>query len=174
MILPKDFDLNEWFIIIWLVIILAVIFFLPKRFPASITILVFVFCATVGRITDRFLAAPWADFYDVMDTGKYDLFDLLTYILYALFGYIFIYLYDKIRIKGLWILLYIVLWSLASVGFEWISVNVGVFTYKGWIPYLSMSYYLAIQPLTLLFYSYIIKIYRGNPISNKSVVTFPK
>ncbi|MET3698507.1 hypothetical protein SAMN05877753_109147 [Bacillus oleivorans] len=161
MILPKNFDQNEWFVLIFLTVVIVIICFLPKRFPRSITILILVYTATVGRITDRTLAAPWADFYDIMDTGKYDLFDLLTYILYALFGYILIYLFDMLNVKGLWILVYIVLWSLASVGLEWMSSQFEVVKYKEWVPYLSFSYYLAVQALTLLFFKYLKRVYRN-------------
>ncbi|WP_243298431.1 hypothetical protein [Bacillus litorisediminis] len=160
MILPKNFDQNEWFILISLIAVISIICFLPKRFPHSITILIFAYAVTVGRVTDRFLAAPWADFYDIMDTGKFDLFDLFSYVLYAMFSYLFIYIFHRMKMKGLLILVYIVLWSLFSVGFEWISAQFEVVKYKGWVPYLSFNYYLAIEALTLLFFTYLKKVYR--------------
>jgi hypothetical protein len=153
--LPQEFDQNEWFLIIALIISFTLILFLPRRFPLSITILIMLFSITVARLSDHLLAGPNIDLYNLMDTGKYDLFDLFLYFLYAPFGYLFVYLYEKLNIKGFWILLYIIICSIAGTMIEGLCVLFDVFNYKGWKLSYSFCFYLAVQALTLLFYHYI-------------------
>ncbi|WP_462411585.1 hypothetical protein [Neobacillus sp. Marseille-QA0830] len=155
MTLPQNFDQNEWFIILWLVISCTIVWFLPKRYPLSITILMMVYSATVARFSDHLLSIPQSDLYDVMDGPKFELFDLFSYALYAPFGYLFVYFFERLNIKGLWIAVYIVICSFGGTGFEWIAKYFNVFTYKGWLISYSFTVYLIVQTFTVLFYKYI-------------------
>lgn len=153
--LPQKFDQNEWFIIISLAVGVVTVILLPRRFPLSVSILMMVFAATVARTLDHLLAGPTVDVYNITDTGRYDLFDLITYTLYAPFAYIFVYIFDRFNIKGYWILLYVVIASLLGTLYEWLCVVFDVFNYKGWNIKYSYGFYLSTQPLTLLFFRYI-------------------
>lgn len=152
--LPKDFDLNEWYIILSALALVFLLYKLPKRFPASITLLLLLFTAAASRVTDHLLAGPHQDLYDIMDTSKYELFDLFSYITYVPFSYVFIYIYDKYQLKGLKLTFYILTFSLGGVLFELlISADLIDFLhYKIWTPYMSWPVYLTVQPLTILFF----------------------
>lgn len=155
--LPESFDQNEWYLIISLFITFIFVLILPKRFPISITILIFLFAATVARVTDHILAGPPLDLYDVMDNTKFELFDLFSYFLYAPFAYFFVYFYVKWNIKGFFLFLYILACSISGVFFEWFSHYFHVIEYKWWkLPY-SLTVYLIVQPVTLIFYEFINK-----------------
>lgn len=153
--LPQNFDQNEWFLIVWLIISFAVVFLLPKRFPLSITILIMLLSSTVARLSDHLLSSPNLDLYDVMDAPTYEIFDLLSYVLYPPFAYLFVYIFDKLNIRGFWIVTYIVIGSLGGIMYEWLSAYFNVFNYKGWHLRYSFSVYLISQTFTLLFFRYI-------------------
>lgn len=153
--LPVEFDQNEWFQIIVLIVTMSLVLFLPKRFPTSMVILMFLFSSTTARMTDHLLATPPLDLYDINDTAKYDLIDLLTYILYAPFAYLFLYFYKKFNLRGYNTFLYIVIWAVGGTAFEWICHQFNIFNYKGWKINYSFGVYLAIQPITILLYRYI-------------------
>lgn len=162
--LPIKFDGNEWFVIIGILISYFVIFLLPGRFPHSVTVLFLLIGTTIARLSDHFLASPKLDLYNIMDTPNYDLFDLITYFLYAPFSYLFIYFYDKWKIKGYWILLYLLLCTSGGTIFEWVNKEFGVFTYKGWHLSYSFTIYLAVQSFVLLFYHWVAGTLRRRPM----------
>ncbi|MBM7570838.1 hypothetical protein [Aquibacillus albus] len=155
MILPVQFDKNEWFVLIGLVIFYTAVFVLPKRFPLSISILVMLFTLTIARISDHLLSTSDINFYNVMDSGKYELFDVFVYILYGPFGYFLAYFYDKWKLKGMMIQLYVIGGTVVSSCIEFLAVHYHVFDYKGWaLPY-SFCYYLVMLALTLLFFRFL-------------------
>ncbi|MGG3466179.1 hypothetical protein ABES02_01125 [Neobacillus pocheonensis] len=155
--LPEKFDENEWFLIGCVVVSYLVLFFLPKRFPRSTTILFLLIGTTIARLSDHFLASPKLDLYNIMDTPNYDFFDLITYFLYAPFSYLFVYFYDRWKIKGYWILVYLLLCTSGGTLFEWVNKEFGVFTYKGWRLSYSFSVYLAVQCFVLLFFHLVVR-----------------
>ncbi|TVY03951.1 hypothetical protein [Paenibacillus cremeus] len=159
--LPTKFDQNELLVIGFLIILILLLWLLPKRFPTSVTILILSFSIGISRIVDHSLAGPQIDFYDVMDTGDYELFDFFCYILYAPFAYVFVYLYDKWNIRGMYILLYITACSFVGIVFEWFTTTpyIHFFIYKQWSILYSFPIYLFIQSCTLLFYHVLKRIY---------------
>ncbi|WP_269409869.1 hypothetical protein [Lentibacillus daqui] len=159
--LPQAFDENEWFVIIAIIIAYSVIFWLPKRFPLSLTILLLLFGSTVARIYDHLLSSPDLHLYHIMDTSHYELFDVIAYLLYGPFSYIYIYLYERLNIQGFWILVYIVTFSLFGTMFEGLTVLFDVFNYHGWELTYSFTVYLMVQStFILIFYRPIKRFYR--------------
>lgn len=154
--LPKSFDENEWFVIILLIISSAIIYWLPKRFPTSITILLLLFPSTSARLIDKFLSAPDTDYYDVFDTSAFELFDLLSYTMYAPFGYIFIYLYDHFKPIGIKLVFYIIVSSLFAISFEWVTHQFHLFEYKNFTFTQAYVFYVSSQISTVLFYHVIL------------------
>jgi hypothetical protein len=157
--LPVKFDQNEWFIIVSIIIAYSITFFLPRRFPSGITVLIMLFGPTVARLFDHFLASPKLDLYTLTDTTKYDLFDLITYFLYAPFSYFFVYIYDRLKVKGYWTILYILLCTSFGTIYEWISTLFHVFKYNGWKLNYSFTVYLLTQCFALLFYHLVKRNY---------------
>jgi hypothetical protein len=165
--LPVQFDQNEWFVIIALIISYSIIIYLPKKIPFSIFVLISVYALVIARMYDHMIASPTVDYYDIMDTTKYDLFDLLLYLLYPPFGYLFIYFYERWGIKGYLTLLYILIWSLLGMGFEYLASYFQVFQYKGWKIFYSFTVYLFTQSLTLSLYLLVKNIY--NKVKRQSM-----
>ncbi|MRG86120.1 hypothetical protein [Salinibacillus xinjiangensis] len=164
--LPQEFDHNEWFLLISLVLIYGVMFLLPKHIPTTITILVMIFSILSARFLDHLMAGPTINFYDMMDTGKYDLTDVFLYFLYGPFGYFFIYVYEKFNIQGLAVLFYILICSLFSIGYEWLNVHFDVFNYKNWALRYSFTVYMGVQAITILFYHFVKNRYELLKASN--------
>lgn len=164
---PQKMDQNEWCVIIAIFISYAIILFLPRRFPFSITILIMLFGTTVARISDYLLAVSKLDLYTVMDSEKYELFDLIIYILYAPFAYIFVYVYDKYNIKGYWVLFYILICTLGATIYEHINKVFHVFTYHGWKLLYSLSVYLFVQCIALLYFHLIRKLHHRTASQNE-------
>lgn len=156
--LPKHFDSNEWFIIIFSIIFIITAFLSPKRFPLTISVFILLFVSAVSKVTDYLLAAsiPF-DLYDYNDTAKLDLFDLLLhFVLYPVVGYLLLYFYDFWISKNYNKLLFILITVAGSVIYEWFSVINKVFTYKGWsLSYSAVSYVILIT-MDIIFY-YLIK-----------------
>ncbi|SFB07535.1 MULTISPECIES: hypothetical protein [unclassified Bacillus (in: firmicutes)] len=163
--LPKSFDENEWFFLILLVVCIFLYKIIPKRFPFSIAILLFLFPITTARLTDKFLSAPDIDLYDVYDSEAFELFDLLSYAMYAPFGYFFIYLYDMYRFKGFKLVVYIFGCSGLALGFEWITHQFHLFKYKEFTFPLAFTYYIGSQIATILYY-HLISYHRKKAMLN--------
>jgi hypothetical protein len=157
--LPEKFDENEWLIIATLVGGIFLYKLLPKRFPTSMTLLIVLFSSFYARTLDHILASPLMDFYDVMDSPAYELFGVFSYFMYSPFAYLFIYLYDKFNIQGMKTALYVFGFSVVGIGYEWIAVKLGVFTYKEWEFAYSFTVYLFVQYTTILFFEYIKRNY---------------
>lgn len=159
--LPQRFDQNEWFLLICNLLAYFIILLLPRRFPFSITILLLLFGTVAARLSDVLIASPGFDLYNVMDTPKYDFFDLVTYISYAPFAYLFVYYYDKWKVKGYWVIPFLLLCTTGGTLYEWVNKVFHVFTYKGWQLSYSFNYYFATQCVTLLFYHWIKRHWMG-------------
>jgi hypothetical protein len=148
---PERFDINDWFILISLVVSLTIVFMLPKRFsPVSIT--VFAVCSVfISQTVDSLVAVKPFDLYDVNDSPKYEVMDVVIYYFnYPIYAYLFFYLYDKWKLKGIYRILYLIGFSLLSVFFEWLADHFHVFTYKGWKLWYSPFVYLGTYILYIL------------------------
>lgn len=158
-LLPQQFDGNEWFLIISFFFIVSFMISLPRRFP-NIVAIVFLFLGLgTPMYVDFILAPPPNDLYDVNDTSYYELFEIAFYYLYPPFAYIFVYFFDKWRVHGLFITVYILVWSMVGTAFEALAVYFHVFKYKGWNLGYSFVFYLAVQSLYILLYHVIKKKY---------------
>ena len=155
-LLPEHFDANEWFLLISLCTIVTVAVVLPRRFPTIVTIVFLAMGLGISMYVDFLLAPPPLDLYDINDTKYYELFEIPFYYLYAPFAYVFVYFYDKWKVRGLWTVLYVAVWSTASTLFERFADYCHVFKYKGWNLGYSFVFYLAVQSLYLLLY-YMVK-----------------
>lgn len=154
-LLPERFDVNEWVIIGLYISNIYILWKLPRRFPMSVTILLYLYGILVSASLDDMLGTPPYDLYDVNDDPKYELFDLLMYVIYPVYSYYFIYVIDRWRIRGLGLFLYLLIVSLSSTGYEWIMVQANIFTYNGWTLVNSYPVYLISQSLLLLYYLFL-------------------
>ncbi|WNB93363.1 hypothetical protein [Bacillus sp. NEB1478] len=152
----NSFDSNEWFVIISLVALCALVWFLPRIFSWLEGFFHFTIGIYIGMFYDHTISVkPW-DFYDVNDTSAYQFIDFLSYIMYGPYSYLFMYLYVKLRIKGLMIIGYLLIWTFFSLILEYISVKIGLFHYeKGFKMHWSIVIYLSAQMLQILLFHII-------------------
>lgn len=163
--LPDPFGANEWFFIVSLILLISLYIILPRKFPTSITVLLLIFGAVVARTFDEILAAPGHNMYNVLDSGAYELFDLISYPLYSLFCYLFVYIYVHFKLSGGRLVLYLLFFATFGAVYEKIAIYFNFFTFKEWKLIYSPSVYLFVQPLTLVFYHFIIGLH---PSTNKT------
>lgn len=155
-LVESAFGLNDWFVLSCIALSYIIICILPRRFPSSVTFLLLLFSATAASMLDNSLGGHIFDLYDIMDGPAYTLMDFLVYFLYGPMGYFFIYIYDRLQLRGMKTVGYILLWSGFSVVFELLCSCFGVFHYKdsyNW--YYSFCIYLASQSALKLFYRFI-------------------
>ncbi|BCB04306.1 hypothetical protein [Bacillus sp. KH172YL63] len=149
----RAFDINEWFILLSLIGLLFLIWVTPKIFSLLEGLCYFVYGVSIGMFYDHTISIPPWDFYDVNDSSAYQWIDFISYIMYGPYSYFFIYLYEKLKIKGNMILPYILIWTSFSMLMEWCSVKIGLFHFdKGYRMYWSIPIYLTVQSVQLILY----------------------
>lgn len=161
MILWEQFDKNEWFVLIMLVISYSLVVFLPRRHPRSWIILSLVWGFASSTLFDFTIGGGLLDFYRVNDTDRYELTDLFTYFMFAPFGYIFIYAYELLKINKRTFVYYVLGWALAGVAVQKVSEWMGMTHYQnGYRLEYNFVVFLAVQTVTALFYEYV----KGNGV----------
>ncbi|TLS34928.1 hypothetical protein [Pseudalkalibacillus caeni] len=153
----KSFDANEWFVLINLLFII-IVFILPRIFNRLESVAYFLYGVFIAMFFDHTISVgPW-DFYDVNDSAAYQLLDFLSYLSFGTYSYLFMYLYVRFKIKGFFNILYIAVWTVFSLGVEWVGLKVGLYHYdKGFQSYWSISIYLLVQSSQILIYHLIVK-----------------
>ncbi|MFC4100451.1 hypothetical protein [Paenibacillus xanthanilyticus] len=146
---PAQFDANEWFLLLSLLTVGGCSLWLPRRFPSIITALLYAMGPIMAMNADFLLGVPPIDVYNINDSGRYEVFDLLFYIVYAPFSYLFIYAFDRWRVRGLAVSLYMLAFSALGVGYEQIANWCHVFRYKNWNLGYSFAIYVFVQTLYL-------------------------
>jgi hypothetical protein len=157
--LPDPFDKNEWFVTLTTLILLVAVIVLPRQFPKAISAAVMIFSAFLGITVDFILASDFPfDSYSTFDTTDLDLYDVITYtVTYSLYGYLFHYFYRRLRVKGMYRTVYILVCSGLSTLFEWLAVAMKVYTYIHWTFLYSFIAYLCIFTINLAFQHIILK-----------------
>jgi hypothetical protein len=150
------FNLNEWIVIILLIIGIALVWRCRKRFSVIDLLIYVLYSVFVSIQLDHAISIEPFDYYDVHDSSSYQLIDFLTYLMYGPFGFFYIYIYDYFKIKFAYAPIYILLWSIVSVITELLFNNVGVFHYKnGYKIYYSFLIYLIIFSIFIFLYNFL-------------------
>nr|WP_263324791.1 hypothetical protein [Neobacillus sp. Marseille-Q6967] len=152
--LPKEFDSNEWFTLVAIIINILTFKLLPKRLPKELTPLIVLLSIAFPKVLDHTMAVKPYDLYNISDSKNYELFDVILYGAYPMFGYLFIYLYDVFQPKKTLLVLYFLGWSIFAGGFEFLLNKLQVFSYTGWHLTFSFPVYLTTLCLTFLFYKF--------------------
>ncbi|HZG77756.1 MAG TPA: hypothetical protein VEZ72_18020 [Paenibacillus sp.] len=156
----QDFDQNEWFILACLLIAYPIAFRLPRPFPKSFVVLIGLFSLSLAKGADHTLGVEPLDYYNTNEIPVFDATDFATWLLYPVAGYFFLYAYQRLRIQGLAIPVFVLGCSAAAPGFELICVRFRVFIYKDWEPGYSFLVYMLAQSATILFYALLRRWYR--------------
>jgi len=154
---PVKFDENEWFIIITGILMWAIIFMLPKRFSFLTILIIWLFNFFLGQMTDFIIGKPPLSYYYYNDLPEYEYFDLLLYFVsYPSIAYFFVYFYDKLKLKGWWLIGYIFVWALATTGLEWLSVKYfHLYTFTGWHSLYSIFVFILVYVSNLIVFRFV-------------------
>lgn len=147
------FNANEWFVITAVLVGLAVVALLPKRFPRKAS-LVFYMCGVYsGFFFDHSLSVEPKSFYDVNDTSMFQVMDFISYWMYGPVSYLFFYVLDVLRLPIRFLPLYVFAWTLADLVLETFATHAGVFHYRhGYGIAFSMPVYLLTHSAWLVLY----------------------
>ncbi|WP_158737947.1 hypothetical protein [Alteribacillus sp. YIM 98480] len=152
----ESFDKNEISIIIMIAIAYAVIFLLPKKFTADITLLFLLFGFTIGVLHDFTIGGGLIDFYRLNNSHSYEIFDFLYYLLFAPFSYLFIYFYEVFRIHKITFIWYIIAWALIGVGMQSLFIWMDIIHFQnGYELHFSFPVFLMTQTITALYYEIV-------------------
>jgi hypothetical protein len=158
MILWENFDKNEIYILIMLVVAYTAFFLFPKKLPTSITILFLVWGFASATLFDFTIGGGLLDFYQVNDSNKYELFDLISYFLFAPFSYFFIYFYERFHIGRKAFIFYVLGWCFVALLMEKVSGYMGLTHYqRGYHLKYSLVVFLVVQTTTALYYELLKK-----------------
>lgn len=162
---PVKFDTNEWFVIISGAVLLTAVFLLPKRFSALTVFMIWLFNFFLAQATDFVLGKPPLNLYYNNDLIEYEYFDVLLYlVVFPPFAYVFDYFYDKWRLKGIRLCLYILSWAAFTTTLEHIAERYfHPFPFTGWKSWYSFFAYIIIYVLILWAFRIVSKKYEERP-----------
>lgn len=153
----NHFNGNEWFVIISIVIGLLAVLAIPKRFSKKVSIIYLLTGVFIGFFFDHTLSVIPVSYYDLNDVSVFELTDFLSHVMYASYSYFFFYLYDYLKVKFRFSPVYILIWTIMSMGIEKLSALVGVYHYKhGYTIFYSFIIYLLVHSSWVALY-YIIE-----------------
>lgn len=148
---PQQFNGNEIMLLVSVLLVLTICALLPARFSTSQAVYILVFNFFLGVVVDQILAVPPYDFYDIMDVKKMDIMDLVIYsLMYPFTMYLFAFVADLIGLRrrgGM--VLFVIGWSAAILGMEWLASQVGVYQYQEWNYGWSAMSYVVIASVNL-------------------------
>ncbi|PWW32594.1 hypothetical protein DFO73_101859 [Cytobacillus oceanisediminis] len=127
----ESFDQNEVILLIMTGIAYLVYFLLsrkPNNLAPQIRILSLLWGLTIGVLYDFTIGGGQTDFYRVNDLNNYEVTDVIYYLLFAPFGYFFFYFYERFRISKKTFILYVLVWALLGVAFQWLLTKAGILT----------------------------------------------
>lgn len=163
-IYDQQFNQNEWFTIILLIIGIILVWKLKDRFSKKELITYLLYSVFIGMFFDHTISIVPFDYYDVNDLTLYEFMDFITYLMYGPFGYLYIYIFDRFKVKTKYAPIYILLWALVSVTMEHIARGFGVYHYKnGYQIYYSFPIYLFTLTSNLCLYKFL----QSKKISNQ-------
>jgi hypothetical protein len=162
--MPVHFDENEWFILVTAMLEFTVVLMLPRRFPTTQIVILFVLNFFLGVVGDEILAGPPYNFYDIMDSPLLEWSDLITYLVhYPLTMYLFIYFYDKWRPRKLRLIGYMIGSVLSTIAIERVSSLFHVFSYNDWTMFDSFIVYFFAYMLNLIVLTLTARLMKANP-----------
>jgi hypothetical protein len=147
------FNMNEWFILISVVVGAILVIKVPKRFSKKTTLLYLLCGVFTGFFFDHVLSVLPVSYYDINDNSTFEVMDFFSHFMYAPVSYFFFYLYNMFHIKPTVTPIYILVWVFVSIGIERFCVHIGIFHYShGYNIYYSFAIYLVVISLWVFFY----------------------
>ncbi|MGX6445807.1 hypothetical protein ACWM35_21530 [Neobacillus sp. K501] len=151
-----QFDWNECFMIVTSIIAFSIMLLLRKHFHNITFIIIWIYSVAFVQTVDYFLAASPFRVYYCADNITYEPAGAMIHLfLYPAFSFIFLFFYDRWNISGKNLILYLLVWDIFSIFFEWLNVINGVFTYTSWHIYYSIFVYPVSSLLLIKVYLFV-------------------
>ncbi len=138
----------------------GIVWALRRKLPLSVTALVLLISVAIPVAFDHFIGIKPINLYDINVNPGMTFDDFLTWMMYPPFGYLFVYFYDRWRVSGVGISLYILGWALMGVALEALGVYCRVFIYRQWKLYDSLPVYVIIQLLMIILFHILMQHFR--------------
>jgi hypothetical protein len=136
------YDWNEWVSLFSTIVIFLLFFPIRKYFHPLTTIIIWISCIAFVESIDYFLAGSPFKLYYFGDNDTYEPSTVLIHwVQYSTISLIFLYFYDKWKLRGFKLWVYILIWMIISVLYEWLLILNKVLTYSGWHLYYSIPTY---------------------------------
>ncbi|MET3697739.1 hypothetical protein SAMN05877753_104388 [Bacillus oleivorans] len=158
-------SINLWFNIFVFLLGCYFAYRLPQRLPRSVAALIMTFSLAIALGLDHTIGVPPIDLYDTNIVPWLTLSEIPTWGMYPIAAYLYIYLFDKLNVKGFFIPFYILCWSLLGTIFEGLAKNFNVFIHKDWELRYSFLVYLFTQLLTFILFRILMNTYRKREAS---------
>jgi hypothetical protein len=150
---PRQFDANEWFVVVSFLVSWGAVLFLKGRPSLPRVVPLIIFNIFTAMSADFIIGIPPIDLYDVGDMPKYEIIEVVIYAFaYPPMVYFLVYLYERWKPEGWRFVGFVLLFSVVTAGLEGLSVLFHVFTYKGWALIYSPLVYIVVYVLDLLVY----------------------
>lgn len=147
-----DFDYNEWFVVITAVVCLILFLSIKKRLPSSVIVIIWLSAALYIEVLDYFLAARPFDLYDFLDGPEYQpSLAIIHFFIIPPLCVLLLHFYDKWKLRGIRLFLYLLCWTGVSVLYEWLCLKNGVLHYNDW----NLLYSIPTYPVTCLIFIWI-------------------
>ncbi|RPF53360.1 hypothetical protein [Aquisalibacillus elongatus] len=156
MILWENFDQNEIYTIVLLVVLYGAFFTFKKVLSTEITILFLVWGFAISTLFDFTIGGGMLSYYRVNDSNQYELTDLLSYFVFAQVSYFFVYFYKRFKIDRKRFIPYLAGWTVVGIIMEFIATNMKVTNYQNnysWEN--SIIVFLVVITLTALYYELV-------------------
>lgn len=136
-----------------------VLVYLPRPFPRSMVILLWLFSILAAKAMDQFFGLP---FFQLFNSPSYriELIGLLTWLLYPSIGYLFVYFYHHWNLREIATPVYVFSMTLLATVFEKIAVTQGEPHVVYWSSEVAFLTYLIFHILQLLFFELLRNYYR--------------
>ncbi|UCZ53511.1 hypothetical protein LGQ02_01540 [Bacillus shivajii] len=155
---PENFDENEIFILVTLVIVWFFIFMLKRHLTPVEIVLIWTLNIYFAFTADMTLGVEPLNLYSSNDTLKFEIFDfILFFIGYPPFAYLAANYYKPRSFSRSGTILFVIICALFTTFFEWLSLFYDVFTFKGWKSYMSIPVYIIVYGLSIWLLNYIQK-----------------
>lgn len=150
------FNGNEWFMILSSLAAFCLFLRIRKHFrPGAVFILWLFEVAYVESIDFALAGTPFMVYYCADNITYEPAAAVIHLFLYPSFALLFLYSYDKWKFRGIKLAGFIAVWTCISLGFEWLNVLAGVFTYTGWKLYYSIPVYPVSAIVLIKLYHFI-------------------
>lgn len=125
--------------------------------------IIWIYGFALVETIDYFLAGTPFQLYYLADNATYEISTVLLHITqYSISALLILYFYDKCKLSGYKLIVYLLIWTGICTFYEWLFVVNKVLTYTGWKLLYSIPTYPITSLLSIKVYHFINKHLKDN------------